>query len=158
MATPKQDRQGVRTPADLERKYNLSQHQDSEILYAKIMTALTQLNSTLSQFQASANARLSVLEKTILPSKGEIFYTFTDKSLSDVGMNGDTICEVTSILEGTMQTSGTYNVTFLVLNSNATLNLSITLGEDISTAINVYDMVYFCESETKLSIAYAIKK
>ena len=159
MAIPKQDRQGVRTPAELERKYNLSEYGDVGISYNKILNALTQLGSSLAQFQANTNSRLSVLEKAILPTKGEIFYTFSDKTLSDVGMTGDTICEVTAIAEGTMQTAGTYSVTFLVLNSNATLSLSVTLSEDILTAINVSDMVYFCENEEQnLCIAYAVKK
>ena len=107
MAIPKQDRQGVRTPAELERKYNLSEYGDVGISYNKILNALTQLNSSLAQFQANTNSRLSVLEKAILPTKGEIFYTFSDKTLSDVGMTGDTIFEVTAIAEGTMQTAGT---------------------------------------------------
>lgn len=159
MAIPKQDRQGVRTPAELERKYDLAEYGDVGISYNKILNALTQLSSSLAQFQANTNSRLSVLEKAILPAKGEIFYTFTDKTLSDVGMTGDTICEVTSISEGTMQTAGTYNVSFLVLNSSATLNFSITLEEDIPFEVNASDMVYFCENEEQnLCIAYAVKK
>lgn len=159
MAIPKQDRQGVRTPAELERKYNLTDYGSVERSYNKILNSLTQLNSTLAQFQANTNSRLSALEKAILPVKGEIFYTFTDKTLSDEGMSGDTICEVTAIAEGTMQTAGAYTVTFLVLNTNATLDMSITLSEDILSPINVGDMVYFCENEAQqLCIAYAIKK
>lgn len=159
MAIPKQDRQGVRTPAELERKYNLTEYGSVERSYNKILNSLTQLSSSLAQFQANTNSRLSVLEKAILPVKGEIFYTFTDKTLSDVGITGDTICEVTAITEGMMQTAGTYNVTFLVLNSNATLNLSLTFSEDMPYAVNVGDMVYFCENEEQnLCIAYAVKK
>lgn len=159
MAIPKQDRQGVRTPAELERKYNLTDYGSVGRSYNKILNSLTQLNSTLAQFQANTNSRLSALEKAILPVKGEIFYTFTDKTLSGEGMTGDTICEVTAIAEGTMQTAGTYTATFLVLNTNATLDMSITLNEDIPSPINVGDMVYFCENEAqRLCIAYAIKK
>lgn len=156
---PKQDRQGVRTPAELERKYNLSEYLNTEASYTKIMNALNQLTSSLSQFQANTNSRLSVLERAILPTKGEIFYTFSDKTLSDVGMSNDTICEICAIEEGTMQIAGTYNVTILPLNSSTEIKLELTLSEDIPTALNVSDMVYLCENEDKkLCIAYSIKK
>lgn len=156
---PKQDRQGVRTPADVERKYNLSEYLNTEGNYAKIMSALNQLSTTLGQFQANTSSRLSVLERAILPTKGENFYTFSDKTLSDVGMSNDTICEIIAIEEGTVQSAGTYNVTFLSLKSGTELKLTLVLSEDIPTALNVGDMVYFCEDENKkLCIAYAIKK
>jgi len=55
----KQDRQGVRTAAELERKYNLgafgekNQEQSAEI---------SRLSQTLSQFIATTNAKMSELE------------------------------------------------------------------------------------------------
>lgn len=160
MTTSKQDRQGVRTPADIERKYDLGAYGSSGVSNAKIMTALTNLTATVSQFVATTNARLSVLEKVILPTKGEIFYTFTDKKLSDVGASGDTLCDITAIAEGIpIHTAGTYNVTFTSLNLSTSVSLTLTLGEDISTALNVGDRVYFCENVANaLCLAYAVKQ
>ena len=158
-SVPKQDRQAVRTPVDLERKYNLSELGNADVSYNKILNELSQLSAALSAFQTSTNSRLAVLEKAILPSKGDVFYTFSDKTLADIGVANDTICEVTAISGGKMQNAGTYTATFITLNSSATFTLVLTLTESIPSPVNVSDMVYFCEDDDKrLCIAYAVKK
>lgn len=57
----RQDRQGVRTPADVERKYNLGKVASSQGLSEKQKMQLDQLNQTLTQFMASTNAKFEQL-------------------------------------------------------------------------------------------------
>ena len=57
-AMKRQDRQGVRTPADIERKYNLGELAASKGLSAKQEQVLNQLSQTLNQYMASTNAKL----------------------------------------------------------------------------------------------------
>lgn len=60
----KQDRQGVRTAADLERKYDFGQvFGEGEGSYAKIADQLNRVNQTLAQFTAYANGKFEELEK-----------------------------------------------------------------------------------------------
>ena len=59
----KQDRQGVRTPADIERKYDLGQLAASRGLTMKQEQVLNQLSQSLQQFIATTNAKISELEK-----------------------------------------------------------------------------------------------
>ena len=58
----KQDRQGVRTPADVERKYNLGQLKTGG-LSLKEREQLNQLHQTLSQYMASTNATINELKE-----------------------------------------------------------------------------------------------
>lgn len=57
----KQDRQGVRTPADIERKYNLGDIGNSTVDLIKHATKLEQLSQTLTQFIANTNAKFEDL-------------------------------------------------------------------------------------------------
>lgn len=56
----KQDRQGVRTPADLERKYNLGGMENETKQHDE---KLSQLNQALSQYMAETNTKISELEE-----------------------------------------------------------------------------------------------
>lgn len=162
----KQDRQQVRTPADVERKYNLGQSTSdvSKLLsmMQKQSQQLGQLSQTLSQFIASTNTRLSALEKMISPKKGDVFYEATDYTLSSFNMTKDTICTIDSITDigGTviyedMMSAGVYYVTFSALGNVA--ELLITLETDLTTLLSVGDEVYFTENESGvLCLAYVI--
>lgn len=171
----KQDRQGVRTPADLERKYNFGRVlSDTEISYEQMLSMLnrqnqmiSQLTQTISQFMADTNARLSELEKAIAPTyeKGEVFYVATDYTLSSFNLTEDTVFVIDTItdLEGVaveeMLSAGAYTVVFSALNDN-TVNaeLSVTLESDLTTGLCVGDKVYFTEDEQgALCLAYAIE-
>lgn len=60
----KQDRQGVRTAADLERKYDFGQvFGEGENSYGKLAEQLNRVNQTLAQFTAYANGKFEELEK-----------------------------------------------------------------------------------------------
>lgn len=59
----KQDRQGVRTPADLERKYNLGGAFAGQNSNAKLAQQVAQLSQTLSQYIANSNAAIEELVK-----------------------------------------------------------------------------------------------
>lgn len=77
----KQDRQGVRTPADLERKYDFgSKFSDADTSTAKFASQLNQLSATLSQLSAETNAYLALLEQgqTIVCTSSGKEITLTD--------------------------------------------------------------------------------
>ena len=61
----KQDRQGVRTPADLERKYNLGGMENETKQHDE---KLAQLNQAFAQFQTETNAKITELEERFLTS------------------------------------------------------------------------------------------
>lgn len=80
----KQDRQGVRTPADLERKYELSQISTQKDETSRQSLQINQLSQTLSQFIAKTNSELNSLREHVYPvgvihislentSPGEVF-------------------------------------------------------------------------------------
>ena len=60
----KQDRQGVRTPAQLEQKYNLNSHEE-------VSRLVTELKHRLSQAEISFGQGLSTMETEILRKTGE---------------------------------------------------------------------------------------
>lgn len=59
----RQDRQGVRTPTDIERKYDLGKLAASQGLTMQQEQRFNQLSQTLQQYMASTNAKISELEK-----------------------------------------------------------------------------------------------
>lgn len=61
----KQDRQGVRTPADLERKYELGQISAQKDTSSKQSNQIAQMSQTLSQFMANVNAEIAALNKSM---------------------------------------------------------------------------------------------
>ncbi len=69
----KQDRQGVRTPADIERKYNLEQIEKQGEITGKQATQINQLNQSMSQFANGMSAELGNLQNQIDVTNGELF-------------------------------------------------------------------------------------
>lgn len=61
----KQDRQGVRTPADIERKYELGQIASQKDTSGKQSIQISQLSQTLAQFMARMTEEVEVLNQTI---------------------------------------------------------------------------------------------
>ena len=59
----RQDRQGVRTPADIERKYDLGKLAASRGLTMQQEQVLNQISQTLQQYMATTNAKISELEQ-----------------------------------------------------------------------------------------------
>lgn len=63
----KQDRQGVRTPADIERKYDLGKLASSQGLTMQQEQRFNQLSQTIQQYMATTNAKLEELENMTSP-------------------------------------------------------------------------------------------
>lgn len=61
----KQDRQGVRTPADIERKYDLNGIAATKGLTAKQEVVITQLVQTVQQYMASNSSTIEALKKDV---------------------------------------------------------------------------------------------
>ncbi len=61
MKPSKMDRQGVRTPADIERKYPLGQIGSARDSSAKLLLQIQQLSQTLSSFMVETNAKFESL-------------------------------------------------------------------------------------------------
>lgn len=64
----KQDRQGVRTPADIERKYNLGALSKS----TGSSEQLSQINQMIAQFMAATNAKITELFAFMVSANDEI--------------------------------------------------------------------------------------
>jgi hypothetical protein len=62
----KQDRQGVRTASELERKYNFGQMQSAQGSQGKQELVLSQLVQTVSLLTVSTNAQLEALSSEIV--------------------------------------------------------------------------------------------
>lgn len=60
----KQDKCGVRTPSELERKYDFGSVFDNETGYATLSKQINLLNQTLSQFMTNTNAKFEEMEGT----------------------------------------------------------------------------------------------
>lgn len=60
----KQDKCGVRTPSELERKYDFGSVFDGDNSYATLSKQINLLNQTLSQFMTTTNAKLEEMEST----------------------------------------------------------------------------------------------
>lgn len=59
----KQDRQGVRTASDIERKYNLGDISKNQDMGSKQAIQLQQVNQDLANFMAKTNAKIEELEE-----------------------------------------------------------------------------------------------
>ena len=60
----RQDKQGVRTPADIERKYNLgAEYEYTPQNFSKLSKQVAQLSAMMSQFISSTNAALADLRE-----------------------------------------------------------------------------------------------
>lgn len=64
----KQDRQGVRTPADIERKYDLGQLAATRGLTTQQEQRFNQLSQSLDQYMATTNAKIAELTDSIKPA------------------------------------------------------------------------------------------
>lgn len=86
----KQDRQGVRTPADIEIKYGLGKNKGGGNggSTEKLEQLVNQLNQTLSQFMATVNAKLNsitekMVEKVLKTGSETEYKTLSDNDLTD---------------------------------------------------------------------------
>ena len=64
----RQDRQGVRTPTDIERKYDLGKLAASQGLTMQQEQRFNQLSQTLNQYMATTNAKLEELSNMTPPT------------------------------------------------------------------------------------------
>jgi hypothetical protein len=69
------DRQGVRTPADVERKHGLGKPSNSGGFTGKEQEQLRQLSQTLSTFMSTTNATLTELKEKLDSSNTTLDYT-----------------------------------------------------------------------------------
>ena len=73
----RQDKQGVRTPADIERKYNLgAEYEYTPQNFSKLSKQVAQLSAMLSQFISSTNAALADLRADIENLRADIDKNF----------------------------------------------------------------------------------
>lgn len=76
----KQDKQGVRTPSDLERKYNFEASTNAEKNLAKLSRQVSQLSTLVTQYMSATNLAIagirSDMEKSFKKFHPEA-YTFT---------------------------------------------------------------------------------
>ena len=165
MVNERQDRQGVRTPKDVEQKYNLGEStKDVSQLMAMVnrqAQTISQLGQILSQYIVNTNSRISVLEDAILPQAGAVFCSVDGKSLTDYGLNGNTLCAVMQITDTSEATSfedlssaGEYKVSLRVLGSSTIVMLDINLTS--SASVTIGSKVYLTEQSGTLCIAYAV--
>lgn len=77
----KQDRQGVRTPADIERKYNLGSLGEQT---GQQSEQLNKLNQTLNQFMATTNAEIERLSKNVAFPVGAIYVSTDETNPSEI--------------------------------------------------------------------------
>ncbi len=165
MVNRKQDRQGVRTPTDVERKYNLGKSTENVTQLLAIVNkqsqSVSQLGQMLSQYIVNTNARISVLEDAILPQLGAVFCSVTEKSLADFGLIGNTLCVVVSISDMNGETSyedlsssGEYRITLRLLGDDTTITLDIDLQK--SATLTIGGKAYLTEQSETLCLAYAV--
>lgn len=84
----KQDRQGVRKPADIEQKYNLGQLSKISNDTSKQTQQISALSQTLSQYMVSTNGKLEDLENEIDEVEaGAVTITSITESTEDGGEN-----------------------------------------------------------------------
>ena len=86
MKLQKQDRQGVRTPAELEQKYDLGGMSPSSVRdYAKLARSVEQLNTTLAQFMGATNTSISKLIQEVSDMKTSLsdFMTYVDEKFEE---------------------------------------------------------------------------
>ena len=133
----KQDRQGVRTPADLERKYPLGNTNSDSRNYAALVKQMEQLSTTIAQFIGETKAALNILSDDVkaLSDKVEeltnptVIYSVTDNLTNCTNANtSDTV------------TSGTSYEASISSNDYYTLSsVTVTMGGvDITDSCRIY--------------------
>ncbi|MEE0981471.1 MAG: hypothetical protein U0K91_07280 [Acutalibacteraceae bacterium] len=88
----KQDKQGVRTAADVERKYNLGKMNSSQGLGTKGELILNQIKQTLSQYMATTNAKITELQSKSLDNIDETLKI--DEATKKLGVNTADVVEL----------------------------------------------------------------
>lgn len=61
----KQDRQGVRTPTDIERRYNLGRIDDTERKSTDNASQISRLNQAMAQNMANMNAEIAAMQQSL---------------------------------------------------------------------------------------------
>lgn len=92
----KQDKQGVRTAADVERKYNLGKMNSSQGLGTKGELILNQIKQTLSQYMATTNAKITELQSKPLDNIDETLKI--DEETNKLGVNTADVVESGNML------------------------------------------------------------
>lgn len=165
MVNERQDRQGVRTPKDVEQKYNLGEStKDVSQLMAMVSRqsqTISQLGQIVSQYIVNTNSRISVLEDAILPQIGVTFCIVEGKTLADYGLNNNTLCAVMQITDtsGTvsyedLSSIGEYKIQLRVLGGSTVVAVDINLTS--SASVTIGSKVYLTEQSGTLCIAYAV--
>lgn len=92
----KQDRQGVRTPVDVERKYNLGQLGAVRGMTQKQELLISQLTQTLNQYMATTNAKITELQNKLLDNIDETLKI--DEVTNKLGVNTADVVESGNML------------------------------------------------------------
>lgn len=92
----KQDRQGVRTATDLERKYDFGQLDAAQLSLATLQLSISQLSQSLSQYIVKTDAKIAELERTTLDDIDETLKI--DPETNRLGVNTANVVEIDNIL------------------------------------------------------------
>lgn len=157
----KQDRQGVRTPADLERKYPLGNTASDSKNYAALARQVEQLSTTIAQFMGATNAALATLSDNVktLSDKVEkltnpirtytitnILTNCTNEDISETiaaGMDyvGSIICDTGYYLSSVQVTMGGVDITedCCIFSNDETFEMEIEAvsGDIVITAVAI---------------------
>lgn len=164
MVNPRHDKQGVRTPKDIERKYDLGGSEADVTALMKAVQSLSQsisqISQNLSTYITNTNARIFVLEDAILPQKSTVFCEIQGNTLESIGLSKDTLCVIDAITDTSGATSyeglssiGEYKIKLRVLGSDYIITLDITIT--VPANVTLGSKVYLTERSDTLCIAYA---
>jgi hypothetical protein len=156
----KQDRQGVRTPAQLERKYNFGgMSEGAKTSYAVLAKKIDQMSTTLAQFMGATNAALTTLSDDVKTLSDKVdkltnpitTYTITNnltnctnEDISETiaaGMDyvGSIICDTGYYLSSVQVTMGGVDITedCCIFSNDETFEMEIEAvsGDIVITAV-----------------------
>lgn len=134
----RQDRQGVRTPADIERKYDLGKLAASRGLTMQQEQRFNQLSQTIQQYMATTNAKLEELANT--------------KPVTDIARIG----WVTLLAEAWEGEGNLYHQAVAI--EGVTENSQVDLTPDVQQLAIFYekDLTFVTENENGTVTVYAI--
>lgn len=125
----KQDRQGVRTPADLERKYNFGERfSSSGVSDEQLASRLNKLATSFAQYVANTNATIAELEEQqsviVLEAKGAriILLDSSEKKLKGLMFYGKTTQNGTPTKENPID--------LVSIGESGSIRLTLTDGSD----------------------------
>ena len=164
----KQDRQGVRTPADVERKYNLGQLASAQGSSVKVESALRQLSQSFESHVTDTNAEMEELNNKIeqlevLRPEPIIYSSAQNAQITEAGIDTDTDGVSISVPPGiyiitasavfqTGSTSGARNIQVRLLADGT----AIARDRIYSGAANYAELsvtsIYTAAAETTLSV------